>query len=143
MPLDAISASLPAAPALPADPSAARRRRRGQKADAWGRAAEEVVAQAYSADGGQIIATRWRTAAGEIDLVVRSGATLVFVEVKARRNGRDALEAMSPARWRRLATAAEAFVAEQGDPLADIRIDLATMDRSGAVTILENVSVDF
>lgn len=120
-----------------------RRRRRGLVAESWGRAAEASVASAYAARGGVILARRRRTAAGEIDLVVRDGGVIAFVEVKARRRRRDALEAMSPARWRRLAAASELYLGEEGLGAVDARIDLATVDGDGRVAVMENVSLDF
>lgn len=119
------------------------RSRRGRVADAWGRAAEESVARVYRDRGGEIIALRKRTPAGEIDLIVKQDGVMAFVEVKARKRSHDALVAMSTDRWRRLALAAEMYLSDIGDPLADFRIDLATVDGAGAVSVHENVSFDF
>jgi putative endonuclease len=54
-----------------------------------GRAAEALVADALERRGMRIVARNERTSSvrGEIDLVVLDGASLVFVEVKARRAG--------------------------------------------------------
>lgn len=50
---------------------------KGQKA--------EQVAAAYLADQGLLLVDRnWHCKGGEIDLVMRDGATVVFVEVRAR-----------------------------------------------------------
>lgn len=49
---------------------------------AWG---EDVAAAHLVAAGMQVLDRRWRTGGGEIDVVARDGATVVFVEVKARR----------------------------------------------------------
>ena len=51
--------------------------------------------------GYAILARRYRRRAGEIDIVARDGRSLVFVEVKARQNGRfgGAAEAVTP--WKR------------------------------------------
>jgi len=56
-----------------------RRRREG-----WGRKAESLAAFALRLKGYRVLARRLRTPAGEIDLIVRRGATIAFVEVKAR-----------------------------------------------------------
>lgn len=58
-----------------------------------------------------ILARRFRTPVGEIDLVARRGHTLVFVEVKARATADAALEAVTPAARRRILAAADRFVA--------------------------------
>ena len=51
----------------------------------------------------------YRTPRGEIDLVARDGATLVFIEVKSRRQGTPA-EAVTPEKQRRLTVAALQFL---------------------------------
>jgi len=48
---------------------------------AWG---EQVVAERYADLGFEIVARNWRERAGEIDIVARRDATLVFCEVKTR-----------------------------------------------------------
>jgi putative endonuclease len=50
-----------------------------------GQLGEEVAARFLERRGFQIVARNLRSRLGEIDLVARDGATLVFVEVKARR----------------------------------------------------------
>ena len=50
-----------------------------------------------------------RTPFGEIDLIAREGDTLVFVEVKARRQGVPA-EAVTPEKQRRITLAALSFL---------------------------------
>ncbi len=54
-----------------------------------GREAEDLVAARVEAAGWRIVARNVRTAAvrGELDLIALDRATLVFVEVKARRAG--------------------------------------------------------
>jgi putative endonuclease len=52
-------------------------RRRGEEA-------EELAARFLSQRGLAIVARNYRTRLGEVDLVARDGATLVFVEVRAR-----------------------------------------------------------
>jgi putative endonuclease len=53
-------------------------RARGQ----WG---EDLAAAHYRRMGLQILDRNWRSATGELDLVVFDGSTYVFSEVKARR----------------------------------------------------------
>jgi putative endonuclease len=63
----------------------------------------------------RIVARRYRTAAGEIDLIVRRGRTLAFVEVKARASLRVAAEAVSPRQQHRITRAAGQFLAARPD----------------------------
>lgn len=82
----------------------------------------EALALAYLVDKGyELVRRNYRTRYGEIDLILRTGDTLVFVEVKARR-GRgfgDPLEAVTPAKQGRVRMMAEAFLAEQGPGFAE------------------------
>ena len=52
-----------------------------------GRRAEELVASRLAAEGWRIVDRNARTRSGELDLVAIDGSTLVFVEVKAGREG--------------------------------------------------------
>ncbi len=51
---------------------------------ARGRWGEREAARWYVRRGYQILETNWRCSSGELDLVARRGATVVFCEVKAR-----------------------------------------------------------
>ncbi len=66
--------------------------------------------------GFKSIARRFNTPVGELDLVMRDGATLVFVEVKTRRDRvfADPQDALNPTKWRRLTRAARWFVLRRG-----------------------------
>lgn len=76
-----------------------------------GRFAETVAAFYLNLKGYRTVARRFRSPLGEIDLVMRRGGTLVFVEVKARRTRDAAILAITPAARDRLLRAAESFVA--------------------------------
>jgi putative endonuclease len=56
-------------------------------AQARGAAAEEQAARFLERQGLDIVARNYRTRFGEIDLIAREGATLVFVEVRMRSSG--------------------------------------------------------
>lgn len=85
---------------------------------AWqrGRSAERVAAWSLRLRGYTILAERYRTPSGEIDLIARRGGTLVFVEVKARATPGAGLEAISPRQQRRIRAAAETFLARGHGP---------------------------
>ncbi len=50
-----------------------------------GRRGENLTARLYRVLGCDILARNWRTRVGELDLIVRDGDELVFVEVKSMR----------------------------------------------------------
>ena len=84
------------------------------------RAAMLLVAKAY-----RIVARRWKTPFGEVDIVARRRRTLVFVEVKARDRIDDGLEAVTERSRRRIVAAAEAWLARHPDDVnAEIRFDV-------------------
>lgn len=112
------------------------RQARGAKAHRAGAAAEDAAARRYAEAGGTILARRWRRAEGEIDLVVREGDALVFVEVKSGAHARDSIDARRRAR---LSAAASRYLAEQAAPdWGECRFDAAFVDRWGAVDVVEN-----
>ena len=76
-----------------------------------GRRAESRAAVALRLKGYRILDRRVRTPAGEIDLVVRRGAVVAFVEVKARQTRARAAESISPVQRRRIVRAAAHFLA--------------------------------
>jgi putative endonuclease len=62
------------------------------------------------AKGYRILAKRFRTPVGEIDLVVRRRNLLVFVEVKARATLDEAAYAVTPRQQRRIIDAAQTWL---------------------------------
>jgi putative endonuclease len=84
------------------------------KAD--GDRAETLAAQFLVRRGLVIVARNFRTRAGEIDLVARDGATLVFVEVRMRRSQDfgGAAASITARKRERLVKAANAYLAMLG-----------------------------
>lgn len=81
------------------------------RAERAGRRAEAVAAWWLRCKGYRVVARRSRQPVGEIDLVVRRGGTLAFVEVKARATRAGVAEAVTARQQNRIARAAESFVA--------------------------------
>jgi putative endonuclease len=78
---------------------------------ARGRWAELVALVYLLAKGYRPLARRFAAAGGEVDLVVRRGGTVAFVEVKARGAMEDALTAITAEKRRRFSRAARAWLA--------------------------------
>ncbi|MGI9509606.1 MAG: YraN family protein [Geminicoccaceae bacterium] len=81
-----------------------------QDAERRGRFAERLAAWSCRIRGFRIVAERYRTPFGEIDLVMRRGSLLVFAEVKARASFEQAAFALRPQQQQRLARAAEIYL---------------------------------
>ena len=104
-----------------------------------GRAAEDQVAQLYDRSGRLVAARRWRGMSGEIDLIVRDGAEVIFIEVKQSRTHAQAAEHRTDRQMRRIYGAAEEFLGgEPAGSLTPARFDVALVDGMGRIEILEN-----
>jgi len=79
-----------------------------------GAAAEELAAVFLESQGLRIVERNYRCRFGEIDLVARSGAVLVFVEVRARQSEAfgGAAGSITAAKRRRLVAAARHYLAK-------------------------------
>ena len=109
-----------------------------------GRWGEQLAAAYLEALGFALIERNWRHSSGEIDLVVRGGRLLVFVEVKTRSSldcGHP-FEALTPVKCARLYRLAQAWRADHTER-GPFRIDAVavTLGRSQAASIehLESV----
>ena len=74
----------------------------------------------------EILGMNYRCREGELDIITRKGQTVVFVEVKLRREGGYATtaEAVTPPKQRKLRLAAEAWLAENDMEDAECRFDI-------------------
>jgi len=89
-----------------------------------GLSAESRAAALLVAKGFRILARRWRSPVGEIDIVARRRRLLVFVEVKARETLDDAAWSVTDRQRARIIAAAEAWLARYPDEsIQDIRLD--------------------
>ena len=104
-----------------------------------GLAAESIVVQHYERSGRAICARRWRGTAGEIDLIARDGAEVIFIEVKQSKTHARAAEHLTPRQMARIYGAASEFIGNEptGQRTA-VRFDVALVDALGRVEILEN-----
>ncbi len=73
--------------------------------------AESVAALILRLRGYRILARRFRTPVGEIDLVALRGTSLVFVEVKRRKSHADAAWSLPTRQRRRILRAAQYWLA--------------------------------
>lgn len=79
-------------------------------AEGAGRRGEMLAALYLMAQGYRVLARRVKTPVGEVDLVVRRGGTVVFVEVKTRSFSRQEADALAAVNRRRIVRAAQAWL---------------------------------
>jgi putative endonuclease len=89
-----------------------------------GISAESRAAAFLIAKGFRILARRWKSPVGEIDIIARRRSLLIFVEVKARDRLDDAAWSVTDRQRLRIVAAAEAWLARYPDDrIRDMRFD--------------------
>ncbi|MES2831984.1 MAG: YraN family protein [Pseudomonadota bacterium] len=102
-------------------------------------AAGESQALGYLQDQGLTLVTQnFRCKVGEIDLIMRHGETLVFIEVRARASSQygGAAASVTPAKQRRLIRAAQ-FYLQRFRAVPPCRFDVVAID-AGVMQWLKN-----
>ncbi len=106
----------------------ARTDRDRRRAERRGRVGERRAAWLLRLKGFAIIDRRFKTPAGEIDLVARRGRLVIVVEVKARASLAEAMEAITPTARRRIIAATDLWLARQpGRDRLSVRFDLVAI----------------
>lgn len=109
-----------------------------------GQAAELQVARHYERDGWRVLQHRFKSAAGEIDLVLRRNDTLLFVEGKRARTHDIAASRISLQQIARINQSAEIFVSEHlSGQNFEMRLDAALVDQKGEIQIISNALAGF
>jgi putative endonuclease len=105
---------------------------------ALGAAGEAQAAAWYTAHGYAVLHRNWRCRDGELDLVVRRGRELVFVEVKTRRTDRfgTPAEAVTRDKQRRLRALAGRYLTATGNRAAALRFDVVCI-LGGRLEVIE------
>jgi putative endonuclease len=98
-----------------------------------GKLGEDVACGELQRRGYAILARRYRTKFGEIDIVCEDAGTVVFVEVKARHTRRYGAAAESVPGWkqRRIAAMALDYLARAGRLDHPCRFDVVAIDGIG------------
>ena len=107
---------------------------------ALGSTAEDAACACALARGFALLARNVRYRFGELDLVMRDGSTVVFVEVRRRKPGRfgDGADSIDRGKRRRVILAARAWLASR-PRLADAacRFDVATVSGADEALAIE------
>jgi putative endonuclease len=108
-----------------------------------GRLGERIAADYLACAGCAVIKRNYRSGHREIDLIVRDGECIAFVEVKTRRSDSfgSAREAVSRAKFAHLRAAARCFVSNFRGRCAEFRFDLVAIDinTAGGVMVLRHI----
>lgn len=111
-----------------------------QKAYRKGLSAELQAELMLRQAGWHILERRYKTKQGEIDLIAEQDQTIVFVEVKARRNLEDGLYSITPRSQRRIANAAREWVSTRSDILdKTLRFDAIILPQRGGAQHFPNL----
>ena len=100
----------------------------------FGKEGENIAVRELERRGYEILAMRYRTRYGEIDIVAGDAGTIVFVEVKARATAEfgTAAEAVTASKQRRLASMATDYLARNRLTDRPCRFDVVAIDGAGA-----------
>lgn len=119
----------------------------------WGRAlnkkvgdeGEEIALRYLLRQGYRLVRRNYRTRHGELDLILRDGDTLVFVEVKLRRGTGfgGPLEAVTGRKQAIIRAVAEQYLAEEQPDFDEVRFDVVGIRLGGASTRMEHVEGAF
>lgn len=82
-----------------------------QIAERRGRRAEFMALALLRLKGYRVLAQRYKTPVGEIDIIAEKSGAVIFIEVKARHEMADAAASISARQRQRIARAAEAYLA--------------------------------
>ena len=106
-----------------------------------GQVGETVAAIYLQQKGLKLVQKNYKTTHGEIDLIMRDGNTLVFVEVRLRKSQQFGGAAMSitPSKQQKLQRTAAAYLQQHGD--CQCRFDAILMQSANlnAVEWLQNI----
>jgi len=129
-------------------PGAAKRPPRSGTADAdrrraLGQAGEDLASRWYEDHGYEVLDRNWQRREGEVDLIVRRGATVVFCEVKTRSSDRfgTGAESVLEAKQRRIRRLASRWLSELtpavGRARVVVRFDVVSIT-AGHIEVIEN-----
>lgn len=104
------------------------RLKKRKRAHRRGHLAEYLAALYLVLKGYRILALRYRTPLGEIDIIARKGELVAMVEVKARKAETTAVDAVSFESQRRIRAAADVWLARmRGTGQLSLRFDIVAI----------------
>ena len=109
------------------------------KRQSLGKVGEDLACAELQRRGYAILARRYRTRFGEIDIVAREGDTMVFVEVKTRTTSQfgDGAAAVTGGKQRRIGQMALDYLVRRRVPECPCRFDVVSVDLSSPQPVVE------
>lgn len=109
----------------------------------FGKRGEELAAKRLSKLGYKILEKNYRTPVGEIDIIAMEGGTLVFVEVKSRRDDSFGAPELAVTRHkqRQIARAALVYIMDKRKSGSPCRFDVVGITSAGGelkVSVIKN-----
>lgn len=107
-----------------------------------GEAAENRALRFLQERGCVLVARNWHCPFGEIDLIVRQGKTLLFVEVKYRKNAAfgGAAYSIGAGKLAKMRRSAELYLQQSGQTAAECRLDAVLIEGNAAPVWLQNIT---
>ncbi len=111
-----------------------------------GQRGERIAARYLTDRGLRLLDRNWRCREGELDIVARDGDAIVFCEVKTRREvgfGHP-VEAVTPAKQRRLRLLAHRWLTSHEEHAPDLRFDVVgVLVRPGGPAVVTHLPAAF
>jgi len=104
----------------------------------WGIKAEKMATAYLKVKGYKILAERYKTSYGEIDIIAERKNVTCFIEVKARKTKDQALESITPKMRKRISDSALHYIAHHPDDNMDYRFDVISVTPPFTIHHLEN-----
>lgn len=111
----------------------------------FGKSGEKIARQYLENKGYRILKTNWRFSHKEVDIICKTGTTLVIAEVKTRSDDyfQQPFEAVQNQKQKHLIEAAEAFIEEYSD-FKEIRYDIISIvKRNNSTPEIEHIKDAF
>ncbi|EFC51962.1 MULTISPECIES: YraN family protein [Neisseria] len=107
-----------------------------------GAAAEDAALAFLLGKGYSLLARNWHCAYGEIDLIVKNGSTIVFVEVKYRKNRGfgGVAYSISQSKLLKLQRSVEYYLQKHGLNHAPCRLDAVLIEGDGPPEWIQNIT---
>jgi putative endonuclease len=110
-----------------------------QQAERRGRYAEVIALWYLRAKGYRLLARRFKSPQGEVDLIMRKGETTAFIEVKARKTIDDAVISVTTYQSKRISSACATWMSRDPKAAAGYcRFDIVAVPASLWPTHIEN-----